>query len=91
MIVEWLVGIWSAFVEWLVSTLPTPAPPAFFGDVPAGIEAVAGYLSGTGVWFPFTLASVVLTAYAVCLLAAVAVKGVRIVASFFTAGGGSAA
>ena len=91
MITTYIVGWWGSFVGWLGGTVHLPAVPSFLGDL-AGYVATAGsYVASTGAWIPWSLMVTVIGVWAACLGAGLAVKVVRIIASFLTAGGGSAA
>lgn len=91
MITGAIVSWFGAFIGWLGSLLSLPTPPAFLGDLAGYVATAAGYVASTSVWMPWSVMVAVLAAWAVCLAAGFAVKLVRIVASFLTAGGGSAA
>lgn len=91
MITEQVLSWFGSFIQFLGSVVQFPTVPSFFGSVPGWIVSASSYVAGTGVWIPWTLLGVVIAAWMVSLGAALAVKLVRIVASFFTAGGGSAA
>lgn len=84
-----------SLMTWLVKTaaslIDLPRVPDFFGELAGYAATVGGYVASTGAWFPWGLLVAVIAAYGVCLLAGLAVKLARIVASFLTAGGGSAA
>lgn len=91
MITDFVVSWFGRFVGWLGGLVSLPDPPAFLGTLAGYVQQAAGYVASTGAWMPWGLLLAVIAAYAACLTAGVVVKLARIVASFLTAGGGSAA
>jgi hypothetical protein len=87
LVVHW----WASFVVFIGGLVTVPAPPAFLGQLAGWVTTARSYVASTDVWLPWPLAVAVLAAYAGSLLAGLAVKLVRIIASFLTLGGGSAA
>ena len=91
MIIKWFLELIVGLINWLLSLLPVFTVPPWMGDVAGVVGTVFGFADSMSAWFPaalvFTVAGTVLTVWAVSL----AIKIARIVASFFTAGGGSAA
>jgi hypothetical protein len=71
--------------------LPAPTPPDWWSSVSGAVDAVNSHITGLGAWLPFPVLRTVLAAVFALLAISLAVKVVRIVASFLTAGGGSAA
>jgi hypothetical protein len=90
MIVHWVMVAIADFVSAIGSLLTVPSPPAFLSSLPGWIGTVGGYVANTGVWLPWSLAAAVGSAYAAILGVGLAIKLVRIAASFVTLGGGSA-
>lgn len=91
MITDAVVGWAAAFVSWLGGLIVLPTVPTFFGDLAGYVTTAASYVYGTGAWMPWTVMVTVIGVWATCLVVALTVKVVRIVASFLTLGGGSAA
>lgn len=91
MIVELLLGVLFLFLRGVIALFPDGDPPAWVDDGAGMLGQLVGYASGLGAWIPFQLAGTVLAAVLVCMVAGFGIKLVRIVASFLTAGGGSAA
>lgn len=91
MITDALVGWWASFVGWAGALVTLPAPPAFLGQIGGFASTAGSYVGSTGAWMPWTLLGTVIGVWAACLLAGLIIKGVRIVLSFLSAGGGSAA
>ena len=96
MILDLILSWVSHVVAWVLTLMPTFTLPRYLTGT--GTNTMAGTITGAvsslwslNAWFPtdqvFAAAGVVLAA----LTAAVGVRVVRIVASFLTAGGGSAA
>ena len=90
MITEWLLGLLGTLVRGLLSALPTFDPPSWFSDSGGLFASIFGVADSMGVWLPVTLGFTVLVAVLGCVVVGFAIKAVRIVASFATAGGGSA-
>jgi hypothetical protein len=65
--------------------------PSWWASVDGAIATVSGYAAGFGFWFPFSAAVNGLEFVVACIGIGLLIKVIRIVASFFTAGGGSAA
>ncbi|MDQ1628086.1 MAG: hypothetical protein QOI54_1830 [Actinomycetota bacterium] len=91
MITDTIVGWFAAFIGWLGGLVSVPGPPSFLVELPGWVTTASSYVAGTSVWMPWSLMVTVIGVYAVCLTSGLAIKLVRIVASFLTAGGGSAA
>lgn len=90
MIVELLVQVFTSFVTFVLGMLPTVTLPAWLGE-DSYLSEVWSYGAGLGAWIPFALFGQVAAVVMSCVLIGFTIKIVRIVASFFTAGGGSAA
>ena len=91
MVTDAVVGWAASFVAWIGGLVSLPAVPTFLSSLGGYVGTASSYVTGTGVWMPWSLLVTVIGAWAVCLLAALVVKVVRIIASFLTLGGGSAA
>lgn len=92
MITEALVSVVVAVAGFVVGLFPVLTPPAWLTTtLPSWIETAGGQIVAVDALFPFSHAVTVLTFVALSCGVALAVKLVRIVASFLTAGGGSAA
>jgi hypothetical protein len=90
-ITEYLIGMWGSFIGWVGGLIQLPQPPDFFNQLAGWAAQATTYVANTGVWVPWALVSGIIAVWAASLLAALTIKVVRIVLSFFTAGGGSAA
>jgi hypothetical protein len=91
-IVEGIVSVFAGLVGWIVGLFPSGASAAWLSNSVAGaVGTVSDAMAGFGAWVPFGAAGNALQFIVVCLGISFAIKLVRIVASFLTAGGGSAA
>ena len=91
MIVEWFLAALKAFLVWLLSLFPDVAVPSWVANADGWFTTLLGNAASMGAWVPWTLLLSVAGVVAVCLAAGFTIKLVRIVASFLTLGGGSAA
>ena len=90
MITDALIGFFFNVIGALLDLLPHFTVPSWMSATgPMG--TVFTYAGSMGAWFPTSLAVTVLLAILTAYGVGFAIKGVRIVASFFTLGGGSAA
>lgn len=91
MIVQWFLQALTAVVAFMLGLLPTIAVPSWLTTAGSAVSTVLGYASTMGAWIPLDVGLTVVGAFLSCLAASFGIKLVRIVLSFFTAGGGSAA
>lgn len=91
MVTDALLDLLRSIVSALLGTLPLVTVPSWLASGSAAASDIAAMGSGLGVWIPAGLIMTVTGALLAAWLAGFAVKGVRIVASFLTLGGGSAA
>jgi hypothetical protein len=90
MIVEWFLGLLVSLLESLLAAIPTFDPPSWFTSSTSGFASVFAVSQSMGVWLPVNLGFTVAVALLTCIVIGFGIKLVRIVASFLTAGGGSA-
>lgn len=90
MIVDALVGVLSGLLTFVAGLLPDGDVPAWFANVSDDLASWIGLTAGLGAWVPMTLMLNVLGALLLCYVVGFTIRLVRIVASFFTAGGGAA-
>jgi hypothetical protein len=90
-IVVWALSPIYAFFMLIVGWLPTDPPPSWVSDANGLLSQIWGWGAGLGAWVPWQLIGVVVAAVLACALIGFLIKIVRIVASFLTLGGGSAA
>jgi hypothetical protein len=92
MISDAFVRLAGLIVHLLVSGFPDlPDPAGIIGQSSSAWGQVLGYMRGVSGWFPFGFAFTCLALVGLLGGAAGGVKLVRIVASFVSGGGGSAA
>lgn len=90
MVTGWLLGAFAALFHALLGALPTITAPSWLTSNNSAMTTVFADAGSMGVWFPSTLLIAVLTGLLVIMGIGFAIKIARMVASFFTAGGGSA-
>lgn len=90
MIVEAVVSLLVALVDGALALLPSAAPPAWFTSAGSQWSSLMGQVSLMGNWFPVSLATNVVGAVLGSWVIGFTIKVVRLVLSYFTAGGGSA-
>jgi len=88
MVTDAIVGAITGFLVWVLSLITVPEPPDFLDDAGGYIATVGGFVANTSMWIPWALIAGVIGAWVVAMGAMIAIKGVRIVASFLTLGGG---
>lgn len=91
MITDAIIGLLTNLVNTLLGSLPTFAMPSWFAAAAGPIQTVMGVGASLGAWVPTGLVITVLTALLAANGVAFGIKIARIVASFATFGGGSAA
>jgi hypothetical protein len=89
MIVNAILNLVGSLINGLFDIMPHLAVPSWISGISSNLATVTGALSGTSNWLPWDVLAlgVALTLSGVGV--GVAIKGIRIVASFLTAGGGS--
>lgn len=88
-IVRLVVGLLVGIVKGLGALVPDV--PGWVVRASGGLQTVAEYGSKLSAWVPFPFVLGVLGTVLACMAAGLLIKVARIVASFLTAGGGSAA
>jgi hypothetical protein len=90
-----ITGLILSFLVLIVTTvlgvLPAVPVPSWLAGDDSALGQVFAFIDSMGVWFPTGLLMTVLAAYFSIKLTAFGIKVARIVASFLTGGGGSAA
>lgn len=86
-LIEWLTTV----VVFILGGVPQVDPPGWLLSTSSAVGTVYGYADSMGAWFPVNLTVTVVGSILAAWGIGFAVKVIRIVASFFTAGGGSAA
>jgi hypothetical protein len=91
MIVQWFVqGMASLFAS-VLGLLPSWSAPSFLTSLSSGLASIAGYTASTSAWIPWQAVAIAVPILVAAASAALLVKGVRMVLSLFTGGGGSSA
>lgn len=91
MIFEGIVNVFVGFVNFVLSLFPQVGPPDWMEEGAVRLDDAFGYAAGLGAWIPWSVVGMVFSAVMACVVLGFTIKLVRIAASFFTAGGGSAA
>jgi hypothetical protein len=91
MVTDAVIGFFFNVINSVLGLLPTITVPDWLSSADGPIATVLGYAGSMGAWFPSTLVLTVVTAVLATWAIGFVIKLVRIVASFFTLGGGSAA
>ena len=91
MIVEWFLGVVKAIAEGVFSVMPVIPVPGWFTGAGTAIAGLFSAALSMGVWIPIPLALNVMAVLFMAMMGGALIKLARIIASFLTAGGGSAA
>lgn len=93
MITDWLIGFMGKAVTkfFAVITDALPSPPAWLSQGTGFIQTVVSYAGMFDSWVPMSIAAPIVIFVPLALVAGLVIKVARIVASFLTLGGGSAA
>lgn len=91
MIVEGLMSFFFALVRTVMQLLPSFNPPEAFTNANGWIADIWAAGAGLGAWIPWSVVGIATGMVIAAIGIGFAIKLVRIVASFLTAGGGSAA
>lgn len=91
MIIEGLVSVVVGIIGGIIGLLPDLTPPSWLTNQTGAVGTVMGWFTGLGAWVPLGLVMSVAGSVLACMVIGLVIKLVRIVASFLTAGGGSAA
>ena len=91
MIVDLIVTALAGIVTFVGNLMPTINAPGWVSGLSAKVAVVTENMAALGNWVPFGAAGQATALVLASILVALTIKLIRIVASFFTAGGGSAA
>lgn len=93
MITDWLLDLLHSAITKVFAAIAAhlPAPPGWLLDAVGFIHTVMGYVGAFDSWVPLSIALPITVFVGVALVAGLVIKVVRIVLSFATLGGGSAA
>ena len=91
MAVKWVIDSLVSFFSWVINGFPAPDVPTWLTGLDTAISGVSTFIGSLQSWFPGTLAVAIITSWLLALSISIGIKVTRIVASFLTGGGGSAA
>lgn len=91
MIVEWALTAVGWVVNNIFSVMPDIPVPSWFTSAGTALAGLFGAAGSMGVWIPIALALNVMGVLFAAMFGGALIKLARIIASFLTAGGGSAA
>lgn len=92
MIAETFINVLAGVASFILDLFPdAPDGEQAVGAFSSGIATIFGFAFGFGHWIPWSMVAPVLLLLTGALVAAAGIKAVRIIASFVTLGGGSAA
>lgn len=91
MITAKLLDFLGALVSFVTGLLPTMPVPGWVDGASGHLTTILGYGAGLGAWIPWQIAGIVFGSLMIALGISFGIKVARIVASFLTLGGGSAA
>jgi len=91
MIIQSLLDAFSAILASLISLFPTLTLPDWWDSAMAYWYSTIEVATQLQWWIPFPALSQVVSLIFFAIVLAISIKAIRIVASFFTLGGGSAA
>ena len=91
MIIGWIVTQLTTFITWVIAGIPAPAVPSWMSAISSDIASVVDFINKLSSWIPSSLLMAVITAYVGVFAIAIGIRVTRIIASFFTGGGGSVA
>lgn len=86
---SWWMGLLNGGVGFLLDGIEIPEPPQWLVDAPAAVAIVMEWAGALGHWIPWPVAVTVALSVLGCLIAGLVIQAVRIVASFFSLGGGA--
>lgn len=90
-IVEWALNAVGWVVNNIFSVMPDIPVPSWFTGAGQALAGLFGAAASMGVWIPIALALNVMGVLFAAMFGGALIKLARIIASFLTAGGGSAA
>jgi hypothetical protein len=91
MITAALLYIVAGFVAFLGSLFPESDPSSAISSATNAVGTIVGFFSGFGVWLPLGTLGICALLWVSVYLVGFGIRLVRMLASFFTGGGGSAA
>lgn len=91
MVTEAVLRVLGAVFTFLLELLPDVERPAWLDSAVTALADALAFVPQLGNWFPLPAIGHSILFISACTVAAFAIRITRIVASFFTGGGGSAA
>ncbi len=91
MIVQWFMTAVQSVFNKVFDIMPAMDPPSWFTGAGVALGNLFSGAASMGVWVPIPLALVVMQVLFMAMMGGAIIKLFRIIASFLTAGGGSAA
>jgi len=91
MIVQLFVQAMAALFALFLNLLPSWSAPSFLTDLASGLSSIASYTASTSVWIPWQAIAIAIPILVAAAFSALLIKGVRMILSLFTGGGGSVA
>ena len=91
MITEAIWDVLASICAFFIGLLPSWEAPDWLAGLIVSVQQAMGQVSALGAWIAFPAISQALVFILACWTIALAIRGVRIVQSSFTGGGGSAA
>ena len=88
-VTEWVINAVVTVWNWLVSNAPAPDVPSWFGSASAATTAIGNYMGWLDPWVPLWLLYTGIIAVTVSWFMGNAIRVARILASYFTFGGGA--
>lgn len=89
MVTEWFANAISGLFQWLITSVPAPAPPAWFQQGVDFFGAIGGYVSWLDPWAPIDLALAIMGLWVITFVLSIGLKLARQAVSYFTFGGGA--
>lgn len=89
MVTEWIIGVIGSMWEWFITNAPAPDPPSWFGSAASATSAIGGYMGWLEPWVPLGLLYTGIVLMAASWFMGNAIRVARILASYFTFGGGA--
>lgn len=91
MVTDWIIQALAAFVSWVLGLFPVLDMPDWVATVVTFVSSTVTNALALGNWIPWPMVGLAFVFIWAAWLVALGIRVARITASFFTAGGGSAA
>lgn len=90
MVTDAIIKAFAAIAAAVMGALPHFAVPSWLTQAGSLVATITGALTGTSAWLPWTALGLAVALVLASVGIAIAIRGVRIAASFLTLGGGGA-